>query len=142
MDENSAQKSVEACYGYWFWIFLKSEPGRSLNFWNKDLDSSQVTVLEKQVFFTLQGQILTSFEVQKFPMESFSNKYWFIFSLSFRVNCNSPSLSCPCIMLYGCQFMLVPLIGRKAPKTLTLLVRVLNRFWRKYLFLRRRALND
>lgn len=75
----------------------------------------------KAIFLTLQGQILTSFEVQKFPTESFSNKYWFIFSLSFRVNCNSPSLSCPCILSYGCQFILVPLIVRKAPKSLTLL---------------------
>lgn len=29
----------------------------------------------KAGFFTLQGQIFISFEVQKFPTESFSNKY-------------------------------------------------------------------
>jgi len=38
--------------------------------------------------------------------------------------------------------MLVPLIVGKAPKSLTLLVRVLNRFSRKCLFLRRRASKD
>lgn len=96
----------------------------------------------KADFFIFQGQIFTSFEVQKFPAESFSNKYWFFFSLSFRVDCNSPSLSCPWILSYGCQFMLVPLIVRKTPKSLTLSVRVLNRLWRKCLFLRSRAPKD
>lgn len=96
----------------------------------------------KADFFILQGQILTSFEVQKFPAESFSNKYWLIFSLCFRVNCNSASLSCPWILPCSCQFMLVSLIVRKTPKSLTLSVRLLNKLWRKCFFLRIRAPKD